>query len=93
MLRKKGDIKLVTGIILALVVLAIAMFIIRGGLLAGDASAKSLGACESRKGTCTAKDQLATQCQSPSTSLFKYGGCGSGTKEKLEYCCIPQEKQ
>ncbi len=85
-LSKQGDIKIIATIILALVVLGIAIYIIKGGLIAGKKSADGLGDCKSRGGAGCQKDQSG--CGQGETAVYGYGGCKGDTS----YCCISPSK-
>lgn len=79
---------IIIGAIVAIMVAAIILYIVRGGLISGKESVDFLGDCKGQNGHCEPCD-TATGCKSPCTStesgFFQFRGCNEN-----EYCCIPK---
>ena len=99
MKNRKGDTGIwfiLVGAIIVIVVGGIYLYIIKGGLSAGEKNVGYLSSCGNQKGICR-----PTDTNSDSETCFFKAGCpydesGDGKideneKAKGNYCCIPKE--
>ncbi len=79
----------IIGAVVALVVAAIVISIVKGGLFAGKENVDALSSCQNQGGECKTKEN----CGSDSNKFFKFGGCpdDEDSSEEDVYCCIPKK--
>lgn len=81
---------IIIGAIVAIMIAAIILFIVKGGLYSGQDSVNFLQSCNGQGGVCLQKGQCAD-----GREFYKLGGCPDQKKtppdpDGSDYCCIPK---
>ena len=87
----------IVGAVVAIAIGVIILFVVKGGLFAGQKNVDFLSSCLNQGGHC----EIKGGCGSDETSFYRLGcpdedgdGKVDETKEKgKDYCCIPKEKK